>query len=56
VRRPRHRAQVALDIAHGWWVVGNTLTDLGYESGADDADADVDYFYAEHTMNMFDPC
>jgi hypothetical protein len=51
-----HQAQVALDIAHGWWVVGNTLTSLGDYDGADDAYAYADYFYAEYEMYTNDPC
>jgi hypothetical protein len=51
-----HQAQVALDIAHGWWVVGNTLTDLGDFDGADDAYAYADYFYAEYEMYTNDAC
>ncbi len=51
-----HQAQVALDIAHGWWVVGNTLASLGNDDGADDAYAYADYFYAEHEMYTNDGC
>jgi hypothetical protein len=51
-----HQAQVALDIAHGWWVVGETLTAIGDESGADDAYAYADYFFAEYEMSVNDAC
>ena len=51
-----HQAQVALDIAHGWWVLGQTLDAIGDEAGADDAYAYADYFYAEYESYMNDPC
>jgi hypothetical protein len=51
-----HQAQVALDIAHGWWVLGESLMAIGDESGADDAYAYADYFYAEYEMYTNDPC
>ncbi len=51
-----HQAQVALDIAHGWWVLGQTLDAIGDESGADDAYAYADYFYAEYEMYANDAC
>jgi hypothetical protein len=51
-----HQAQVAFDIAHGWWVLGQTLDAIGDEAGADDAYAYADYFYAEYEMYANDPC
>jgi hypothetical protein len=51
-----HQAQVALDVAHGWWVLGQTLDAIGDEDGADDAYAYADYFYAEYEMYTNDPC
>jgi hypothetical protein len=51
-----HRAQVALDIALGWWVLGETLTAIGDVAAADDAYAYADYFFAEWEMYTFDAC
>jgi hypothetical protein len=50
-----HQAQVALDLAHAWWVLGQTLDAIGDEAGADDAYAYADYFYAEYEMYANDP-
>jgi cytochrome c-type biogenesis protein CcmH/NrfG len=51
-----HQAQVALDIAHGWWVLGETLMAVGDVTGAEDAYAYADYFFAEYEMYAYDPC
>ena len=50
-----HRAQVDLDISHGWWVLGNTLDDLGMYDAADDAFAAADYFFAAWDVHANDP-
>ncbi len=49
-----HQAQVELDIAHGWWVLGNTLNDLGLYDQADDAYAYADYFFAAWDVHSTD--
>ena len=49
-----HQAQVELDIAHGWWVLGNTLNDLGLYDQADDAYAAADYFFAAWDVHAND--